>query len=301
VETQEPRDRVAVVTGSSKGWGRAVAQALAGSGVRVVVNGLTKPDDMEETVSAIRAAGGEATGVIASVATRDGAEAIIGRALEAYGRIDILVNNAGIRRNLTLLETSDDDWDEVIAVNLRGVFLCTKLAAQRMIERGSGGRIVNMAGGAAIRGVEAHGATAGSKGGVLAATYTWAKELAPYGITVNCARGAVRTSGNAELRARLKSRAGAAMSDRDLGFYEPVEAAPLVVWLTSTAAAHVTGRFIGIDGPRVTVWDASRPAATLHHFPAWTAAALEASVGSVVAQLNATPEEPVAPAGGGKP
>jgi NAD(P)-dependent dehydrogenase (short-subunit alcohol dehydrogenase family) len=250
--------KTAVVVGSSGGWGRGVAIALAREGVSVVVNG-TKPEAVASVVDEIRSTGGSACGCVAGVHTPDGAQQLTTYALEQLGGIDILVNSIGGKVSGSILEISPEDFDYSVDVQLKAPFLVTHLVAQAMVRSQTAGRIINMAGGSSVRpfyGESLHGAT---KGGILAATWVWALELKPYGITVNAVRGGVRTPGTAPLIAKIRSQLGddgtpEKISDKELGFFEPEEAAALVVWLASESAGGVTGQFVGLDGPKVTLW-----------------------------------------------
>lgn len=275
------KDKVAVVTGSSRGWGLAVAMELAERGVRVVING-TNAANVDSACNEVRQLGAECVPVVESVATMDGADRIIGTALQSFGRIDILINNAGGIRPASILEMNEEEWDDVIAVQLKGVFNCTKLAAQRMVTQGNGGCIINMAGAGGIRGMRSNANHAASKGAVLAATLSWAMELWPHRITINCVRARVRTDQTDSLRDQIRQelrRLGRTeeVSDRELGYYEPSEAAALVVWLASDSAARITGRFIGIDGPKLTLWGLAQPEADFYHFPSWTPELIDSS------------------------
>ena len=152
-----------------------------------------------------------------------------------------------------------------------------------MIEAGHGGRIIDMPGGAAVRPLYAESLHCATKGGLLAATWTWALELESYGITVNAARGGVRTPGTEALIARIRHQLGEngateRISDRELGFFDSEEAAPLVVWLASDNASGVTGQFVGIDGPKITIWDLPAIGAEVHREDGWDEDAIESIV-----------------------
>jgi NAD(P)-dependent dehydrogenase (short-subunit alcohol dehydrogenase family) len=259
---------------------------LAEAGAAVVVNGVT-PERVEEVVSTIREHDGKAVGVTETVATPEGAQRIVDTAIDAFGRIDILVNSAGLKRASTILDMSLDDWHELIDVQLNGIFYCSQAAARAMVAQGDGGRIISMAGGSTAHGLHSNANHAASKGGVLAATLSWAMELEPHGVTVNAVRAAIATLGNEKIRAEFRANFAAAgkpvpATDRELGFYTPEEAAPLVVWLASDAAAGVTGRFLALDGPRLAVWQGARPVSFAFHFPRWTLDDLTAVVPSVL-------------------
>jgi NAD(P)-dependent dehydrogenase (short-subunit alcohol dehydrogenase family) len=138
--------KIAVVTGSARGWGRAIALEMAARGVKVVINGRN-PATVEATCRAVRELGGIAVGCVADVGTREGPIAVIDAAIEAFGRIDILVNNAGFLDSAPLIDMTDDQWDGVLATQLSAQFRASREAARRMIAHGGGGRIINMVGG----------------------------------------------------------------------------------------------------------------------------------------------------------
>jgi 3-oxoacyl-[acyl-carrier protein] reductase len=248
--------RVAVVTGSSKGWGRLIAEALAADGVAVVVNG--RSDDVDAVTTSIRGRGGVASAFRAAVDTPDGVDALTAHTLETFGRVDIWVNSLGVFEHQPLLRLELAHWEAVLRVQLTALFLGTQAAAREMVWRGDGGRIINVVGSAAY-GMPCLGAHAASKGGALAATYSWAAELAPHGITVNAIRGTVQSPSMRGHLDRIGVLDAAADADdetwRRLGFQTPEEAAPLAVWLASESAGDVSGFHLGIDGPRVTIYN----------------------------------------------
>ncbi len=261
--------RVAVVVGATQGWGEAVAHALAASGLAVVVNGR-RAGEVARVVDAVRSAGGQAHGVAMSAATRAGARAIVGAAVAEFGGVDVLVNSAGLKRAMSILDITESSLTEAMDSQLLAPFWCTHVAARRMVAQGRGGRIISLAGGAAVRGYVGKSQHAAGKGGVLAATLSWALDLAPHGITVNAVRGTVATPATEPQRAAARA-AHPGRSDAELGFHPAADAAELVVWLAAAGAAGVTGRFIGIDGPRLTVWEAAGPVAEVYHASRWTA------------------------------
>lgn len=277
------KGRVATVTGSSKGWGRASAMLLAEKGALIVVNG-TIEQDVLAVVDEIRGQGGQATSIVEDVSTMKGAERIVKTAVDTYGKLDIMVNNAGgrflgaqeaVRVTATLPDMTEKQWDRVLAVQLKGVFNCAKFAAIQMIKQGHGGRIINTAGGTANRGMYGNAEHAASKAGVLAATLSWAIELEPHGITVNAVRAAVHSKGTKPMIEKIKQtkkEMGLPIpaTAKEAGFFEPEEAAPLTVWLASDYAKDITGQFFGIDGPKVTLWGYARPKRVAFMFPNWT-------------------------------
>ncbi|MDO8785250.1 MAG: SDR family NAD(P)-dependent oxidoreductase, partial [Syntrophales bacterium] len=181
----------AIVTGSSKGLGKAYAVALARAGAKVVVNGRAA-GEVEAVVQEIKDGGGEAVACVESVSTWEGAQRIIRCAKDSFGRLDILVNNAGITRDRTLFKMTEEDWDEVIAIHLKGSFACGKFAALEMREQG-GGRIINVTSGAGLMGNFGQSNYSAAKAGIVGMTMTWALELAKHNITVNAIRGAAMT------------------------------------------------------------------------------------------------------------
>lgn len=266
------KGKSAVVTGSSRGLGRAYAIALAAAGAKVVVNG-TATDDVNKVVSEIKNKGGEAVSCVESVARWEGAQHIIQCALDQFGHIDILVNNAGIIRDHALVNLTEQEWDEVIAIHLKGTFACSKFAALKMREQKSG-RIINITSSAGLRGNYGQTNYAAAKAGIVGMTLTWATELAKYNITVNALRAAARTRMTEPLLQSVVKKATEANqpipSPEELGFYEPESAAPLVVFLSSEAAGWINGQVIAIDGPRLVLWSHPKQARVAYMFPRWS-------------------------------
>jgi NAD(P)-dependent dehydrogenase (short-subunit alcohol dehydrogenase family) len=292
-------DRVAVVTGATGGWGRGAAFALAAQGARVIVNARTDAS-ITELVAAIAERGGDAVGVVGDVNTLEGARSILQGAIGAYGRLDVLVNCAGGGRGGALLDVTEAEWSAIVATELNGVFHCSKAAAEQMVAQGDGGRIVTVAGGAGMYGSPGDAAHAAVKGAVASATWSWAAELAPFGITVNAVRGGVRSAYVWPRIERFRtapsgdaSRASA--TPRDFGFYEPEEAGPIVAWLASAEAGDVTGCYLGIDGPCVTYWHPSLPQMATFHQPRWTPEAIEDEVGPRLRRILASQDRPIRP------
>jgi NAD(P)-dependent dehydrogenase (short-subunit alcohol dehydrogenase family) len=263
--------KVAVVTGSGTGLGRAYAIGLAKAGAKVVVNARTA-GNVAKVVDEIRKIGGTAEGCTASVASMEGAREIIRTAVDGFGRMDILVNNAGIMGPKLLVDMTEQDFDDVIATNLKGTFACARYAVPHMIKQGWG-RIINMSSGS-ILGQAGATSYASSKGGVLNISLTWAVELAQHGITCNAIRTSAATRLNEAKREQAKQAAlkrhEQAPTDADLGFWEPEEAAPLVVFLASDEAAWINGQFICIDGPRLAICEHTHHAKTAIMPGGWT-------------------------------
>lgn len=179
-------DKVAIVTGSGRGLGRAIALALARSGARVVVSDVEEAD-AGETVRSIRDAGGTAELCLADVSSGEQVRALVQHAVSVFGRLDVLVNNAGRAGQMPFLNMSEEDWDRVLDTNLRGVFLCCRAAADQMVRQGSGGKIINVTSALGIKGAKSSAHYAASKGGVVALTRSLACELAPHRIEVMAA------------------------------------------------------------------------------------------------------------------
>lgn len=252
--------KVAVVTGSGRGLGLAYARELARSGAAVVVNDVD-PDVAEAAVKTITDDGGSAVAEVVAVGTSDAAQALVDRAVEEFGRLDVLVNNAGILRDSTLWKMTDEQFDAVIATHLRGTFTCTRAAAIRLREQGEGGRIICV--GSPTGQVGNFGQTnyAAAKAGIVGMVRTWAMELARAEITVN-AIVPVAATGMTETVPFLKPFVDALQAGeplppyarRELAFGPPEDAAGLVAFLASDAAAGITGQAIGIGGDRLALW-----------------------------------------------
>jgi NAD(P)-dependent dehydrogenase (short-subunit alcohol dehydrogenase family) len=262
--------KVAVVTGSGRGLGLAYATELARRGAAVVVNDVDA-GVAEEAVATIAAEGGNAVAEVVPVGTSEAAQKLVDRAVGEFGRLDVLVNNAGILRDATLWKMTDEDFDAVISTHLRGTFTCTRAAAVRMREQGDGGRIICV--GSPTGQVGNFGQTnyAAAKAGIVGMVRTWAMELARAGITVN-AIVPVAATGMTETIPFLKPyidalKAGDELppfARQELGFGSPQDAAGLVAFLASDAAADITGQAVGIGGDRLALW--SHPAEVVVEF-----------------------------------
>lgn len=240
-------DKVAVVTGASRGIGRAIAEDLAAAGARVVVNYNASPEAAEEVVAGIKANGGEATAVQANVANFQAAQELIQASLDAYGQIDILVNNAGTTRDTLLPLMKEADWDVVVDTNLKSVFNCCKAAVRPMLRRKQGGRIINISSVVGLIGQGGQANYAASKAGVIGFTKSLAKELGPRGITVNAiAPGFFPTALTTVLPEELREKSLAFIPLGRWG--ELPEVAYLVTFLASGKAAYITGQVINVDG-----------------------------------------------------
>lgn len=239
--------KVAIVTGASRGLGRAIAEELAASGAKVVVNYNSSEAAAQEVVAAIEAHGGTAVAVRADVSDFAAAQELIKATLDAYGQIDILVNNAGTTRDTLLMMMSEDQWDSVIATNLKSVFNCSKAVLRPMIRRKQGGRIINITSIVGIVGQGGQANYAASKAGIIGFTKSLAKEVGSRQITVNAiAPGFFPTALTAVLSPEMIETAKEHIPLGRLG--ELPEVAHLTAFLASNKAAYITGEVIKVDG-----------------------------------------------------
>ena len=244
---QHLKDKVAVITGASRGIGKAAAIALATQGAKVVINYARSSDAAEATVQEIVTAGGEAVAVQADVSVAEQVDNLIKTTLDKFGRIDVLVNNAGITKDTLLLRMKPEQWQAVIDLNLTGVFLCTKAVSKTMLKQRSG-RIINIASVAGQMGNPGQANYSAAKAGVIGFTKTVAKELANRGVTVNAvAPGFITT----DMTEDLKS--DDIIKFIPLGRYgKPEEVAGAIRFLAADpAAAYITGQVFNVDGGMV--------------------------------------------------
>jgi NAD(P)-dependent dehydrogenase (short-subunit alcohol dehydrogenase family) len=252
--------KVAIVTGSGRGLGRAYATELARRGAAVVVNDVDA-QVADDVVRDIKDTGGTAVAEVVAVGTSEAAQSLVDRAVTAFGHLDVLVNNAGVLRDSTLWKMTDDAFDAVITTHLRGTFTCTRAAAIRMREQDTGGRIICV--GSPTGQVGNFGQTnySAAKAGIVGMVRTWALELARARITVNAVVPVAATA-MTETVPFLKPyidalNAGEPLppfARRELGFGTPEDVAGVVSFLASDDAASITGQVIGIGGDRLALW-----------------------------------------------
>jgi 3-oxoacyl-[acyl-carrier protein] reductase len=239
-------DKVALVTGASRGIGRAIALQLGQSGARVVVNYRGQQQAAEEVVAEIEAAGGTAAAVQADVARAEDIERLVKATLENYGQLHILVNNAGITRDNLLLRMKDSEWDDVMSTNLRGVYLLTK-AALRPMTKARWGRIITVSSVAGLTGNAGQANYAAAKAGLIGFSKSVAREMASRNITANViAPGFVETDITKDLGSDILNTALGHIPLGRLG--QPDDIAGIATFLASDAASYITGQTFAVDG-----------------------------------------------------
>jgi NAD(P)-dependent dehydrogenase (short-subunit alcohol dehydrogenase family) len=274
------RGKVAVVTGAGRGLGLAYAKDLAAAGAHVVVNDIDEAAAVA-VAEAIGQAGGTAVAQAAAVGTGEAAQALVDRAVSAFGRLDIMVANAGVLRDTVLWKMSDEDFDTVVHVHLRGTFTCARAAAVRMREQGDGGRIICVGSPTGQRGTFGQTNYAAAKAGIVGMVRTWAMELARAGITVNAVIPVAATEMTrtvpflrTHIEALDRGEKLTPFARRALALGTPSDAAGVVTFLASDAAADVTGQAIGVGGDRVSLWSHPHQIVSAFADDGWSADAL---------------------------
>ena len=287
--------RVVIVTGAGRGLGRAHALEFARQGAHVVVNDIGAELDGSgsssgpagEVVDAIRAAGGRAVANGDDVADWHGAERLVQTAVDEFGGLDVLVNNAGFLRDRMVVSTSEDEWDAVIRVHLRGHFCTTRYAASFWRERAKEGqavdaRIVNTSSGAGLLGSVGQGAYSAAKAGIAALTLVEAAELGRYGVTANAIAPSARTRMTEQVFADTMAAPG-----EGFDAMAPENVSPLVVWLGSTDSAGVTGRVFEVEAGKLSVADGWQHGPEVDKRDRWDPAEVGAAVRDLLAAAPA--------------
>jgi NAD(P)-dependent dehydrogenase (short-subunit alcohol dehydrogenase family) len=301
--------RVAIVTGAGRGIGRGIALELARAGARVVVNdyGVSldgrepSSEPAEAVVAEIRGAGGEAVAVADSVAEWRSAERIVGTAIERFGRLDILVTCAGIIRDRMIFNMSEEEFDAVLAVHLKGTFNCIRHACVRMREQRYG-RIIAFSSGAGLFGNPGQANYGSAKAAISGLTKVAARDLGKYGITVNgiCPVAGTRMTVTPEyLRAReIRKQQGIVREDRGIAEIEhldPDDIAPVVAFLASEEAGYVNGQFLLVVGTQIALLSQPRPVKTIYKEGRWTLDELDEIVPGTLALGLTNPAPPQPP------
>jgi 3-oxoacyl-[acyl-carrier protein] reductase len=242
------KDKIALVTGSSRGVGRAVALGFAQEGAKVVVNYTSNETAAKEVVDEIQSLGSEAIAVKADVAQKTEVEGLVGAAVETFGKIDILVNNAGFTRPALMIKMTEDQWDQVVDIHLKGAFLCSQAAGLRMKEQNSG-KIINVMSVAGLVGTVGQINYSAAKGGILSMTKSIARELARYNVCCNViSLGIVATDMTEKIRSDEKLRDIYMNRILMKRFAEPDDISPAFVFLASGESNYITGQLLCVDG-----------------------------------------------------
>jgi NAD(P)-dependent dehydrogenase (short-subunit alcohol dehydrogenase family) len=289
------KGRVAVVTGGGRGLGRAYAVALAGAGAAVVVN-----DADEATAAAvveeIVAAGGTAAAEVGAVGPTSTAERHVERAVSTFDRLDVLVTNAGILRDRVLWKMSDEDFDGVVEVHLRGTFTCVRAAVRQMRVQGEGGRIIAIGSPAGQRGNFGQTNYSGAKAAIVGMVRTWALECERSGITVNAVVPVAATAMTATIPAFAPYVEAWQTDGRPLpgwlrsgeGFGVPEDAAGLVVFLASRESDGITGQAIGVGGDRLSLWSHAEEIRAAYREGGWDADAIATAWPNTIGRATQT-------------
>jgi NAD(P)-dependent dehydrogenase (short-subunit alcohol dehydrogenase family) len=275
--------RTVIITGAGGGLGRAYALAFAAEGANVVVNDI-RQSATEDVAGEIRAAGGQAIANADDITTLATAQRIVDAALAAFGEVHVLVNNAGILRDRMFLSLSEEDWDLVMQVHLKGHFCLANILARRWRDQAKAGqpvdaRIINTSSGAGLQGSVGQSNYSAAKGGVAALTLVQAAELGRYGITANALAPAARTAMTESAMAEVVKKP----EDGSFDLWAAENVAPLVVWLGSEQSRHVTGQVFESQGGRISLGDGWRTGVTRDKGARW----LPEEIGPVVDEILA--------------
>lgn len=276
--------RTVIITGAGGGLGRAYALAFAAEGANVVVNDIRQAA-AEDVAGEIRAAGGQAIANADDITRLESAQRIVDAALAAFGEVHVLVNNAGILRDRMFLSLSEEDWDLVMQVHLKGHFCLANILARRWRDQAKAGqpvdaRIINTSSGAGLQGSVGQSNYSAAKGGVAALTLVQAAELARYGITANALAPAARTAMTESAMAEVVKKP----EDGSFDLWAAENVAPLVVWLGSEQSRHVTGQVFESQGGRISLGDGWRTGVTRDKGARWLPEEIGAAVDAILAE-----------------
>jgi NAD(P)-dependent dehydrogenase (short-subunit alcohol dehydrogenase family) len=285
-------DKVAIVTGAGRGLGFAYARALAAADAAVVINDIDS-DLAAQARNAIEAEGGTVEMCVGPVDSTVTADSLVQTAVDSFGRLDVMVTNAGVIRDRVLWKMSDEDFDDVVNVHLRGTFTCARSAAIHFREAGQGGRLILVGSPAGQSGNFGQSNYAACKAGITAMARTWAMELARAGVTVNCIIPTAATEMTKTIPAfaphiEAWEQDGTPLPDwlrRDQAVGSVDDVAPLVVFLASDASANVTGQTIGLGGDRLGLWSYPQEVATEFREGGWSAEEIGAEFGARLGDL----------------
>jgi NAD(P)-dependent dehydrogenase (short-subunit alcohol dehydrogenase family) len=283
--------RTIIITGAGGGLGRAYALAFGQAGANVVVNDI-RLEAAESVATEVVAAGGQAVANQDDITSMAGAQSIVDAAVAAFGEVHVLVNNAGILRDRMFISLSEEDWDLVMQVHLKGHFCLANILGRRWRDAAKAGnkieaRIINTSSGAGLQGSIGQSNYSAAKGGIAALTLVQAAEMARYGITVNGLAPAARTSMTESAMPDVVK----APADGSFDAWSPDNVAPLVVWLGSLESSHITGKLFESQGGRISMCDGWRTDATIDKGARWQAEELGPIVDQLIAQ--ATPAQKV--------
>ena len=275
--------RSIIVTGSGSGLGREYALALAAEGANVAVNDI-RLDAAEAVVKEIEAAGGQAVAALGDITSMAGADAIVAATVARFGKVDGVVNNAGVVRDRMFASMSEDEWDTVIRVHLKGHFCIASKLVQRWRDQVKGGekpegRIINTSSGAGLQGNIGQSNYSAAKGGIASLTLVQAAELGRYGVTANALAPAARTG-------MTEGPFGAMMKvpeDGSFDHYHPGNVAPLVVYLCSTLSGGVSGKVFEVEGGKVSIANGWKTGAVQNKGARWQPAELDAAIRELIA------------------
>jgi NAD(P)-dependent dehydrogenase (short-subunit alcohol dehydrogenase family) len=272
------QDKVIAITGAGRGIGRSIALLAAAEGAKVVVadygvgmDGAEPSSDIaEEVVAEITAAGGQAVAVASDVSTMEGGQAVVDAAIGAWGRIDGAVCVAGILRERMLFNMSEEEWDAVIRVHLKGTFTVYRAASAVMRKQEGGGSLIGFTSGVWALGSTAQANYAAAKGGIVSLSYSAALALERYGVRANVIAPVARTRMSANVPAQLAENG------------DPEDIAPMVVYLLSDAAKDVTGQVYSVVGNKIAVWSQPREVRAMYNDERWTPQLIEERLGATV-------------------